>query len=137
MQFHTTGLTWNPKVRSLLPSSPITRLALADSRSVLLSLQQGKDASTFTAPSKASTSPAAAASSPTPSAPKGLFAELGGDVTKGLKKVDKSEMTHKNPELRASSVVPANGAGTGGEFQDDFRRCVLVERRLGGENGKM
>ena len=24
----------------------------------------------------------------------------------GLKKVDKSEMTHKNPELRASSMVP-------------------------------
>jgi len=37
-----------------------------------------------------------------------VFADLnrGTDVTKGLRKVDKSEMTHKNPELRASSVVP-------------------------------
>ena len=30
----------------------------------------------------------------------------GADVTKGLKKVDKDQMTHKNPSLRASGVVP-------------------------------
>lgn len=30
----------------------------------------------------------------------------GADVTKGLKKVDKSQMTHKNPALRTSSNVP-------------------------------
>ena len=44
-----------------------------------------------------------------------MFAELnrGEEVTKGLRKVDKSEMTHKNPALRAGSVVPA-GAGSGG-----------------------
>ncbi|THH33014.1 hypothetical protein EUX98_g1211 [Antrodiella citrinella] len=38
-----------------------------------------------------------------------VFADLnrGEDVTKGLRKVDKSEMTHKNPTLRASSVVSA------------------------------
>ena len=29
----------------------------------------------------------------------------GGDVTKGLKKVDKSEMTHKNPTLRGNAPV--------------------------------
>lgn len=29
------------------------------------------------------------------------------DLTAGLRKVDKSEMTHKNPELRGSSIVPA------------------------------
>lgn len=36
-----------------------------------------------------------------------VFSELnkGSDVTKGLRKVDKSEMTHKNPSLRASSQV--------------------------------
>lgn len=43
-----------------------------------------------------------------------VFSELnkGSDVTKGLRKVDKSEMTHKNPSLRSSSVVseqPARG----------------------------
>ena len=39
----------------------------------------------------------------------GLFSELnkGGDITSGLKKVEKSQMTHKNPELRASGVVKA------------------------------
>ncbi|OAX84501.1 hypothetical protein ACJ72_01117 [Emergomyces africanus] len=30
----------------------------------------------------------------------------GSAITSGLRKVDKSEMTHKNPSLRASSVVP-------------------------------
>lgn len=30
----------------------------------------------------------------------------GSSVTSGLKKVDKSEMTHKNPSLRAGSSVP-------------------------------
>lgn len=37
-----------------------------------------------------------------------VFADLnkGASVTSGLKKVDKTQMTHKNPSLRASSVVP-------------------------------
>ncbi|KAK4238637.1 adenylate cyclase associated N terminal-domain-containing protein [Achaetomium macrosporum] len=37
-----------------------------------------------------------------------VFSELnkGEAVTKGLRKVDKSEMTHKNPSLRAGSTVP-------------------------------
>jgi len=47
---------------------------------------------------------------PAPSAGSGLgavFSELnkGEAVTKGLRKVDKSEMTHKNPSLRAGSSV--------------------------------
>ena len=43
----------------------------------------------------------------------GVFAALnkGESVTSGLKKVDKSEMTHKNPELRAGGVVAAAGVG--------------------------
>jgi adenylyl cyclase-associated protein len=47
-----------------------------------------------------------------PAAPAGgfgaVFSELnkGEDVTKGLRKVDRSQMTHKNPSLRASSTVP-------------------------------
>lgn len=49
-------------------------------------------------------------SAPAPPTPGGLgavFSELnkGEAVTKGLRKVDKSEMTHKNPSLRASSTV--------------------------------
>lgn len=50
----------------------------------------------------------------TPAAAGGLgavFSELnkGEAVTKGLRKVDKSEMTHKNPSLRAGSTVPDGG----------------------------
>ena len=61
-------------------------------------------------PAAAPTTPA-----PTPAPANGggvtaVFADLnrGEDVTKGLRKVDKSEMTHKNPSLRASSVVPSS-----------------------------
>lgn len=41
-----------------------------------------------------------------------VFSELnkGEAVTKGLRKVDKSEMTHKNPALRASSTVSDSSA---------------------------
>ncbi|KAL4068074.1 adenylate cyclase associated N terminal-domain-containing protein [Scleroderma yunnanense] len=46
-----------------------------------------------------------------------VFADLnrGDEVTKGLRKVDKSEMTHKNPALRAGSVVPASSGATAGK----------------------
>lgn len=52
---------------------------------------------------------AAPASAPS-GAPSGLgavFSDLnkGDAVTKGLRKVDKSEMTHKNPSLRAGATV--------------------------------
>ncbi|KAK6948405.1 hypothetical protein Daesc_010171 [Daldinia eschscholtzii] len=41
-----------------------------------------------------------------------VFSELnkGESVTKGLRKVDKSEMTHKNPALRAGSTVSDSSA---------------------------
>lgn len=41
-----------------------------------------------------------------------VFAQInqGTDVTKGLRKVDKSEMTHKNPNLRATGPVPASSS---------------------------
>ena len=44
-----------------------------------------------------------------------VFEELnrGEAVTSGLKKVDKSQMTHKNPELRGSSMVPARSNSQG------------------------
>lgn len=41
--------------------------------------------------------------------PEAVFAELnkGSDITKGLRKVDKSQMNHKNPELVAKKTVPS------------------------------
>lgn len=86
-QVHTTGLVWNPKGgEAAAPAAAAPKPAAA-----------------------AAPKPAAAAAAPSRPAMGGLFSELqkGGDVTKGLKKVDKTQMTHKNPELRASSVVKA------------------------------
>jgi adenylyl cyclase-associated protein len=50
-----------------------------------------------------STAPTSAATGPS-----ALLADLnrGGSVTSGLRKVDPSQQTHKNPDLRASGVVP-------------------------------
>ena len=41
--------------------------------------------------------------------PAAVFAELnkGTDITKGLKKVDPSLMTHKNPSLRGNDAAPS------------------------------
>lgn len=53
-----------------------------------------------------------------------VFSELnqGEAVTKGLRKVDKSQMTHKNPALRASSTVPDGGASTRGKSPAPLRK---------------
>lgn len=87
---HTTGLVWNPK---------------------------GGQASAAAAAAPAAAAPkAAAAAAPKKAAAGGggidLGAALAGRDATGLKKVDKSQMTHKNPELRASSVVKEVGGGT-------------------------
>ncbi|KAI1102164.1 adenylate cyclase associated N terminal-domain-containing protein [Jackrogersella minutella] len=46
-----------------------------------------------------------------------VFSELnkGEGVTKGLRKVDRSEMTHKNPALRAGSTVSDHDSSTRGK----------------------
>lgn len=89
---HTTGLVWNPKgADAKAPAAAPAPAAAA-------------------APTPA---PAAAAAAPAPgaAAKAGLFAALnaagdGGASGFGLKKVEKSQMTHKNPALRGTSVVP-------------------------------
>jgi adenylyl cyclase-associated protein len=81
-KYHTTGLAWNPRgpgATSLPPPNATSSIVV----------------------------PAAAPAAKIPTSA-GLFSELDGKdaLTSGLKKVDKSQMTHKNPELRATSVVP-------------------------------
>ncbi|GAA6063287.1 hypothetical protein JCM10212_004669 [Sporobolomyces blumeae] len=122
MQYHKTGLAWNPK---------------------------GADPTSYKSPSSASSTapaggapppppppPAPAAPAPPPPPPaggsasapapaassadmSGVFASLnkGEDITKSLRKVDKSEMTHKNPALRAGGAVPTSlgSAAAGGK----------------------
>lgn len=82
-QFHTTGLAWNAK---------------------------GGNAADV----KSTSAPVAAANqdAPKPAAP--IVNPLGdlAKGTSGLRKVDKSEMTHKNPELRSTSVVKASDSKT-------------------------
>ena len=41
--------------------------------------------------------------------PAAVFAEInkGTDITKGLKRVDPSQMTHKNPSLRGNEAAPS------------------------------
>ncbi|TFL07346.1 adenylate cyclase associated N terminal-domain-containing protein [Pterulicium gracile] len=97
MEHHTTGLVWNPK-----GVSPSEFQASASA----------KGASGGGAPPPPPPPPPPAAAPTASAAAAGgagaVFAELnrGEDVTKGLRKVDKSEMTHKNPSLRASSASP-------------------------------
>ncbi|KAG5456033.1 MAG: adenylate cyclase associated N terminal-domain-containing protein [Olpidium bornovanus] len=87
---HTAGLVWNAQgadLRSNLSQPQGTRSALP-------------------------TPGAVAATPPKVAAISSLFGELnrGSDVTGHLKHVDKNQMTHKNPELRAGSVVKADVA---------------------------
>ncbi|KAF8894701.1 cyclase-associated protein [Infundibulicybe gibba] len=85
MEYHTTGLAWQ-------------------SKGITVEEYQSASAS------------AGAGAPPPPAAAGGgaaaVFAELnrGEDVTKGLRKVDRSQMTHKNPTLRAGSVVPGTAS---------------------------
>lgn len=103
---HTTGLSWNPKGGDL-------------------KAQMSKVSSSAPAAAPAG-GPAPPPPGPPPAPPVvetttssnssgqvdmgGVFNQLnvGDKITSGLKKVDKNQMTHKNPALRASSVVKAS-----------------------------
>ncbi|TLD27098.1 hypothetical protein PspLS_04966 [Pyricularia sp. CBS 133598] len=114
-QHFSSGLAWNPK------GEPVQQ--------VMKSMQSAPSGSA--PPPPAPPAPSAGGPPPPPPPPPGpapalqikeqgaastpavtginaVFSELnkGEAVTKGLRKVDKSEMTHKNPSLRASSTVP-------------------------------
>lgn len=118
-QYFPTGIPWNPN------GQPV--------QEVLKSLSAGQSST----PVPAAPAPAAGGAPPPPPPPPGpapvldiktesapapaassgglgaVFSELnkGDAVTKGLRKVDKSEMTHKNPSLRSGSVVSSGQRG--------------------------
>ncbi|KAF6792976.1 Adenylyl cyclase-associated protein [Colletotrichum sojae] len=105
-QHFPNGIPWNPKGQ---PAQDVAKSLIASA-------------------SASAASPAPAGGLPPPPPPPGpppvleikdeapggkgglgaVFSELnkGEAVTKGLRRVDRSEMTHKNPSLRASSTVP-------------------------------
>ncbi|TDL27574.1 hypothetical protein BD410DRAFT_740753 [Rickenella mellea] len=88
MEYHTTGLSWNPRGRPL---------------------NEYTTAGNPPPPPPPPPPPAGAPPAPSAGGAAAVFAELnrGEEVTKGLRKVDPSQQTHKNPELRASSAVPS------------------------------
>ncbi|KAJ1984166.1 suppressor of rasval19 [Dimargaris verticillata] len=109
-QHHKTGLTWNPKGVDIkdFTEAPTT---------------------TASAPPPAPAPPAGGAPPPPPPPPaapasgssdqqvdmSAVFQQLnkGEGITAGLRKVDKSQMTHKNPALRSGSPVKSLQAGKG------------------------
>ncbi|KAK1232264.1 suppressor of rasval19 [Marasmius sp. AFHP31] len=107
MEHHTTGLSWNPKGVSI---------------SEYKSKPQSSGSAPAPPPPPPPPPPTSAPAAPAAGGTAAVFAELnrGADVTKNLRKVDKSEMTHKNPELRASSVVPSS-VGSGAAAKKPLR----------------
>lgn len=116
-EYQTTGLKWNTKPSALDFKEALTQI-------------QSKSSSSAQVSDTNITAAAAPAPPPPPPAPPAsvfevknddskstasggmdaVFVELnqGESITKGLKKVDKSQQTHKNPELRAGSTVPGS-----------------------------
>lgn len=100
-EYHTTGIAWNPHggnlADSLKPSEPAT--AKAAGGPAPPPPPPPPPASVFESPEK---------SEPHSSGGMGaVFSQLnkGEDITSGLKKVEKSQMTHKNPSLRNAEPV--------------------------------
>jgi adenylyl cyclase-associated protein len=93
-EFHTTGLTWNPR------GVPFDQYRTPSSSGAPAPPPPPPPPPAGAAPAKAASGGGAAA----------VFAELnkGEAITQSLRKVDRSEMTHKNPALRAGSTVPAS-----------------------------
>lgn len=95
--YHTTGLAWN-KQGTVLPAAPAAGSGPPPPPPPAIQPPTGGPPAPSSGGGGADTQRAA------------LFTSLnkGGDVTKGLKKVTNEMKTHKNPELRASSVVKAS-----------------------------
>ncbi|GAA5885400.1 hypothetical protein JCM6882_009603 [Rhodosporidiobolus microsporus] len=117
MEYHTTGLVWNPKgADAATYKSASSSSAPAPSGGAPPPPPPPPPPAPAPPPPPPAGGAAPAAAAPAASDMGAVFAQLnqGESVTKGLKKVDKSEMTHKNPELRASGAVPSSlGAGKG------------------------
>lgn len=127
-EYFNNGIPWNPKGK---PAQEVSKEVAAATG--------GASSSAPAPPPPPPPGPPAAAGGPPPPPPPGpppvlqikeetaqsngkpagtahdaVFSEInrGADVTKGLRKVDKSQMTHKNPALRTSSTVPGGSSPT-------------------------
>ena len=93
-EHHTTGLNWNAK------GGDAIIIAKSDFNQNPTPPHQG--------PPAPPPPPATETAKPEPNTRSSLLDSLnkGEDITKGLKKISDSEKTHKNPMLRAGSMVP-------------------------------
>ncbi|RPD59148.1 cyclase-associated protein [Lentinus tigrinus ALCF2SS1-7] len=101
MEYHTTGLVWNP--------NGVSVSQFKSSSSAAPTAGGAPPPPPPPPPPVAPPPPPAGAAAPAAGGISAVFEQLnrGEEVTKGLRKVDKSEMTHKNPALRAGGTVPA------------------------------
>ncbi|KAJ1992920.1 suppressor of rasval19 [Dimargaris cristalligena] len=105
---HKTGLTWNPRGEELKDVKVAGTPAQAGGAPPPPPPPPPPPSAPPVAPTEASLAPVA----PDMNA---VFKQLnqGEAITSGLKKVDKSQMTHKNPNLRSGSPVRAKSAIAG------------------------
>lgn len=103
-EFHTTGPSWNANGKSL------AEYVAAAQKSTPSTHTAGAGASGPPPPPPPPAPPASLfeETSQQPGGISAVFADLnkGENITSGLKKVEKSQMTHKNPELRAHGEGP-------------------------------
>lgn len=104
---HTTELAWNPRGGDAkAPTGAAAAKPAAAAAAPAAAAPPPPPASLAADIASASSS----SSKADPPARGNLFADINkGNVTSGLKHVDKSQMTHKNPGLRAGSTVPTDG----------------------------
>ncbi|KAJ2616153.1 suppressor of rasval19 [Coemansia sp. RSA 1365] len=132
-QFHTTGLVWNPS------GGPVERATQALQEEQSPASGGGAPPPPPPPPPLPSAAeleklsgPGSATSGAGDDGNRGaLFAAInqGGDITRGLRKVEKDQMTHKNPSLRASGIVQdgSDSASTAPSAKDG-NASIKVER---------
>ncbi|KAJ2035128.1 F-actin-capping protein subunit alpha [Coemansia sp. RSA 922] len=100
--FHTTGLVWNPKGEDVEIAA---RAINGETAAVAPVRGAGAPPPPPPPPPPVYTDSGETDSSAGATTRGALFADLnkGGDITSGLRKVEKTQMTHKNPALRAAA----------------------------------
>ncbi|KAJ2731883.1 suppressor of rasval19 [Coemansia sp. BCRC 34962] len=101
--FHTTGLVWNPKGEDV----EVAARAINGEAAAAPVRGTGAPPPPPPPPPPVYTDSGEADGSAGATTRGALFADLnkGGEITSGLRKVEKDQMTHKNPTLRATGLV--------------------------------
>lgn len=111
-EYQTTGLKWNTKPSALDFKEALTQIQSKSSSSAQVSDTNRSAAAAPAPPASVFEVKNDDSKSTASGGMDAVFVELnqGESITKGLKKVDKSQQTHKNPELRAGSTVPGSSS---------------------------